>query len=158
MKVIELTQGQVAIVDDEDFEKLAQYRWHLTRVSKDMVPYAARNSKKGELPKRRLIKMHRVIMNPPEGMEVDHINRNGLDNRRCNLRLCTKSQNLMNAKVRKDNKLGIKGVCFVDGKYMAHVTINRKSTTLGFFNTPEEAKSERDAAAQKLHGEFYSSN
>lgn len=108
--------------------------------------------------------IHRRIMGAILGREleageiVDHIDRNGLNNTRSNLRLATQTQNLANAKVRKHNKLGVKGV-FWDkwkNKYKAKITVNKKVIQLGRFNTVEEAHAAYVAAAIKYYGDFAS--
>jgi len=145
MKVIKLTRGQVAIVDDEDFEDLAQYRWRALGTG-----YASR-SLPGKPIKDEL--MHRRIMNPPKDKTVDHINRNTLDNRRCNLRLADKSQQMFN-KI-EPNESGAKGVRKGRGtKWRAYITAYGKNFNLGTFKTIDEAKTARAVAAAKLHGEF----
>ncbi len=151
MKVIELTRGFVAIVDDEDFDSLAQYRWHIHNCG-----YAVRQSPMVDGVPGRSIFMHREITNPPKGMEVDHKNGNKLDNRRCNLRAATKSQNMMNQRKRKTSKTGVKGVHFSKQKqkYCAEIVVNGKKKHLGFFSDLEEAKLARYKAATEMHGEF----
>lgn len=151
MKCIELTMGMVAIVDDEDFQEIAQYRWQFQALH----GYAQRTRKKVEGTPRSIL-MHANIMRPEKGMDVDHINGNKLDNRRCNLRVCTRSQNLQNMKLRKDNRLGVKGVTFNKArqKYVAQITSNGKNKGLGYFLTIEEAKAAYDKAALEKFGAF----
>jgi len=92
MKKIQLTQGKFAIVDDVDFAKANKYKWYATKSSYNW--YAARGNRvNGQV---KTIYMHRFIMNCPTGMEVDHKNTNSLDNRRENLRNCTRKENLQN--------------------------------------------------------------
>jgi len=150
MKVIELTQGKVTVVDDDDFEILAQYRWFLS------LGYAVRNKPMVNGGKRGLLKMHRIILNAPAGMEVDHINGDGLDNRRCNLRLATRAQNSVNRGCTRVNKLGVKGVVLDKrrGKYAAWIWANKKPIYLGYFVSLEEAKNAYNNAAMEHHGEF----
>lgn len=102
-KKIKLTQGKHAIVDDEDFERLSQYKWYYHHEG-----YAVRNSK--ENMRRRLISMHRIINNTPDGKVTDHINGDKLDNRKSNLRSCTHAENARNSKLRSDSSSGMKGV------------------------------------------------
>jgi len=120
----------VVIVDDEDHEKIKGYSWHIHKAgTKD---YA-----RAWIHGRREY-MHRVIMS---GDLIDHINGNGLDNRKSNLRLADKSLNAINSKVRSDNSTGYKGVTFNKkaSKYMAEISRNGKKKYLGLFNTAKEA-------------------
>lgn len=149
MKVIELTKGKTAVVDDEDFERLAQWRW-----SVNADGYAIRQKYDSYTVRNKAIFMHHEVIGRKEGMQVDHKNGNRTDNRRQNLRHCTHSENCRNSFVRSDNKLGIKGVSFHQGKYRARIFDNGKRITLGRFKTPEEAKLAYGLAALKLHGEF----
>lgn len=89
--------------------------------------------------------------------KVDHKNGNPWDNSISNLRLCTHAENLLNSKIRKDNKLGFKGVYFhkKSGLWNARVTKDGVTKSLGFYPTPEEASAVREKAARELHGEFY---
>lgn len=151
MKVIELDKGQAAIVDDEDFESLAQYRWFFSRKG-----YVTRRITKDG--KRILLMMHRVIMGATHDQQVDHKNMNRLDNRRENLRFATRSQNGANSKARSSNRLGIKGVCARHGKFTAQINSMGKNTHLGTFDTAEEASAAYFSAAVKLHGEFARAN
>lgn len=95
-----------------------------------------------------VVTLHRLLMGFPEGKIVDHINGNGLDNRLENLRLCTPSQNCMNARTKN------KGVSFHNGKYRARIHVNKKSIFLGHFSTEWEAKAAYNIAAKEHHGEF----
>ena len=97
-KSIPLTQGKFALVDDEDFEKLNQNVWLFCN------GYAARGVNR--FPRRRLLYMHRIILNPPEGFDVDHISHNSLDNRKENLRICSRTENQRNRIIGKNNTSG----------------------------------------------------
>lgn len=107
-------------------------------------------------------RLHRVVMERmtgapiPDGMLVDHINHNTLDNRRSNLRLCTKAENNRNAKRRSDNSLGLKGVSFEQSKnkFRARIKVNGKQRSLGHFDTAEEAHAAYVAKARELYGEY----
>jgi hypothetical protein len=95
-------------------------------------------------------------MGEPDNMEVDHINTNKLDNRRENLRVCTRQQNNCNTNKRSDNKSGFKGVCFEKRrqKFVARIRIDGKLKHLGYFATAAAAHEEYKIAAVKYHGEF----
>ena len=101
ISLIPLTQGKYAIVDTEDYDWLMQWRWFA--VKNGRTYYAGRNTylvQTGGL-KRTRIHMHRVIMQTPLGSEIDHCNHNGLDNRKCNMRICTHAENLQNQRQTK---------------------------------------------------------
>lgn len=150
MREIELTQGKVAIVDDDDFEWLNQWKWRF-----DI--YAVR-----ELRGKPLY-MHRIILQTPIGMQTDHINGDKLDNRRENLRICSASQNKQNEGIRSNNTSGYKGAHYVSTnnrikKWCATIWINNKSIFLGFFLTAEEAARAYDKKAIELFGDFANLN
>ncbi len=106
-KEIKLTRGHIALVDDTDYEWLNQFKWTF------MPPgYAMRRINQHRAQKPQTLLMHRMIMEPIGGKEIDHINRDGLDNRRENLRVVSRSQNLRNRRAFKNNKSGYKGVSF----------------------------------------------
>lgn len=113
MKLINLTRGKIAIVDDEDFEFLDQWKWCV-----DGKGYAVRHQSKSEYKNgiRKMVKMHTIINKTPTGSQTDHINRNRLDNRKENLRTVNASQNQHNTKVSSVNTSGFKGV-YWDKKY-----------------------------------------
>lgn len=150
---IKLTQGQVAIIDDEDYRLISQRSWHAMRSSHKRTWYAAANNWKNEL-----TLMHRVILNAPDGLQVDHRNHDGLDNRRANLRLCTNAQNQANRKAQSAS--GFKGVIRTPstGKYRAHICPAGKFIHLGTFPTAEEAARAYDEKAKELYGEFAALN
>lgn len=153
MKTIELTQGKVALVDDENFEKLNQYKWCVFKPG--TVFYAVRNTR-GVNP-RRLIYMHRIITNAPESMAVDHINGNGLDNCKSNLRVVTRRQNNQNKHIEKSSIFP--GVSWNkrDENWKAQIKINGKSKYLGCFKIESEAHEAYLKALEKL-GETYVTN
>jgi hypothetical protein len=148
MKEIELTQGKVAIVDDADFEWLNQWKW-----TYDGQGYAYRH---GPRPKRKYILMHREIMQTPKGLDTDHRDRNGLNNQRDNLRVCTFAQNQWNRKIQTSNTSGYKGVSWsaYHRRWHAQIRTNNIQTHLGYFDTPEEAAKAYDEGAQIYHDEF----
>lgn len=152
-KEIKLTQGKFALVDDEDFEWLNQWKWHVIKGKSGML-YAERSIRNNG--KRINFLMHREIIKTPKGMNTDHENRNGLDNRRDNLRYCTKSQNAMNTEKNKDNKSGYKGVGWhkLSQKWRARITVKGKEKYLGLFDAPQEAAIIYNKKAIELFGEF----
>ena len=152
MSEIKLTQGYIAIVDDEDFEELNQYSWSILKSPNTM--YANRYYSLGS--KRVTQRMHRFILDAPSGVMVDHINQNGLDNRRCNIRLCNRMQNGWNRKISKNNKSGYKGVAFhkIDKRYRSSIMANGKAYVLGNFKCKHEAAKAYNKKAIELYGEF----
>lgn len=143
MKTIQLSKGKEALVDDEDYEYLSQWKWYYNR------GYAVR----GANPK---ILMHRIVNNTPIGLDTDHINRNGLDNRKCNLRNATRQQNVIYRNKQKNNKSGYKGVSWHkhSNKWIAYVIINKKTKTIGYFKDIMDAVSAFDKKSKELFGEF----
>lgn len=149
MKVIPLTRGKAALVDDEDFERVAAHKWcYMT------AGYGARSIAEGG--KRKLVYLHRFILQPKKGAHVDHINGDRLDNRRSNLRTCTHQQNRQNSKHYASNTSGHKGVSFdkTTGNWKAYINVDGRLVHLGRFETAEAAAQHRNAVAEKLFGEF----
>ena len=153
-KEIILTQGIVTIVDDDDYQYLNQFKWYLLKSHSNY--YAIRTKR----PENKLIQLHRIVIKAKQGEIVDHINGNKLDNRKCNLRICTKSQNCQNRKISKLNKSGFNGVSWNvnNRKWVAQIAFNNKKMHLGFFNDPTEAAKSFNEAALKYHGEFANLN
>ena len=152
MKKIPLTQGRFALVDDEDFEYLSQWKWNLERGGRSQVLfYAKRKGRKGEV---SAVKMHRVIMKAGADQQVDHIDHDGLNNQKSNMRLCTIKENCMNRRTLKKTASGLRGVTRTGKKWMAQIRINRKLKYLGTYSTKEEAAIVYDAAAIAVFGEF----
>jgi murein L,D-transpeptidase YafK len=144
MKTILLSKNKVALVDDEDFEYLNQWKWSYIN------GYAARR------PGGRWVRMHRLLMNTPANMETDHVNGNTLDNQKINLRICTSRQNKANQHKRSDNTSGYKGVNWHKENrcWVAHI----HSKHLGVFKNIEDAARAYDAAAKEVYGEFAKPN
>jgi hypothetical protein len=102
--------------------------------------------------------MHRLLLNPPEGVEVDHINGNTLDNRRANLRICTHAENSRNRRGRSNSKSGVKGVTPYPGGWRATINVNGKNVHLGCFTNIDDAAEAYDEAATRYYGEFARTN
>ena len=153
MKIIKLTNGYEAFIDDSDFDKINKYKWYGNGNGTDLI-YAKRKTRKSEGRKEKLTTMHRQIMNYPDGKHVDHRNHNGLDNRRCNLRICTNTENMFNRR-RLNSKSGFLGVTWFKRlkKWRASIHL-----TIGYFDSKEEAAKAYDQAARKLFGEFANLN
>ena len=163
MKEIPLTRGLVAIVDDEDFEWLNQWKWCARRRLDERTQYAGRQTPDPtRRAKQRMVFMHRLIVECPDGMVVDHINGNGLDNRRSNLRICTHAENLRNRGGNRGSTSKYKGVSRCAGSrsnpWQALIESNRKKYLLGYFPTEEAAARAYDAKALELHGAFARTN
>jgi hypothetical protein len=157
MKIIPLTQGKNAIVDDDDYEWLSQWKWHAAKIRN--VFYVARKIRVDGVVKTIL--MHREISKPPTGMQIDHINGDPLDNRRENLRICTNTDNQRNRPIHKDNISGFKGVRPRRGnnnKYEAYIFHNGKQIYLGKYEDINLAAQAYDNAAKFYHGGFASLN
>jgi len=149
-KLIPLTQGKFAIVDAHDYERLSKYRW--CAVKSRRTYYAIRSVKRS----RVQIRMHRMLLNAPPGLLVDHINNNGLDNRRSYLRLCTHAQNALNQRPHRGTSSRYKGVGWDKSKkkFRASITHHYKRIHLGYFKCEIEAAKAYDKKAKELFGEF----
>lgn len=145
MKLIPLTKGKFAIVDDEDYDAMSRFKWHFSEAG----GYARRNSRE------KNILMHRQILEVPDGKHTDHRNGDGLDNRRSNLRICNRSENLRNRKLNCNNTSGAKGVRFIGTRgWEARIQVEKRPYLIGLYETKAEAVVAYDVASRFLHGEF----
>ena len=151
MKVIELTQYKFALVDDADYDALAAVKW--CAHTEQRTTYAMRSSE------GRTVLMHRVITAAPPGVQVDHINGDGLDNRRENLRLCSNAENAQNQRV-KPHSSKYKGVTWYarSGKWQAQIQIDGRNKHLDYFTDEIAAGRAYNEAALKAWGEFAREN
>jgi len=155
MKTIPLTQDKVALVDDEDYCKVIKLKWFAQKGSNNN--FYAINRGDGSHSTRRFIAMHRFIMDAPANLQVDHIDHNGLNNQKSNLRICTCQQNQTNKTAFGKSKY--RGVFFDEGRIRCAIKINGKYKYLkGSFKTEEEAAHAYDVLAKIHHGEFANLN
>jgi len=146
-KEILLTKEYKAIVDDDDYEILSKFKWSARESGRRV--YASRHP-------GRTMHMHREILGAPKDMDVDHIDGNGLNNQRSNLRLATRSQNMGNSKKHVDNSSGAKGVTWSRDKkkWEARIRCGHRRMHIGYFANIEDAAHAYDAKARELFGEF----
>ena len=147
MREIPLTKGQVALVDDEDYEDVSRFHWHFSN------GYAmGRIAGKG----RQKVALHKHLMQPPLGMEVDHENLNRLDCQRGNMRLCTRSQNVANTIKRRGGTSRYKGVYWAtrERAWLAAITVSYRVVHLGHFDNEADAALAYNRAAAAHFGPF----
>jgi hypothetical protein len=153
---IPLTKGYEAVIDAEDVRLVEGVNWWAL-IGKWNAVYAVCKTPCDANGKRKTVYMHRVVMDAPDGMEVDHYNGDGLDNRRStNLRLATHSQNQHNQRIRNANTSGTKGVSWMEDvkKWRANIRVNGKQKHLGCFVDITDAAAAYAKASAELHGEF----
>ena len=148
--------GQIlgwAIIDSSDAPEIAPHRW-----CKSFHGYVVRRTNKEN--GLKLVRLHRVLIQPSKSELVDHIDGNPLNNRRSNLRICTSAENSRNARISKNNVSGYKGVSWAKRcqKYRASIGVDHKQIHLGLFSNPEDAAEAYNRAALLHHGEFASLN
>ena len=152
-----LTRDKVTLIDAIDHEWLSQWKWHICH------DYAVRNQRAidvgGHL-NRKLIYLHKFIINPPENMEVDHINKDRMDNRRCNLRMATHSQNQMNTRKIAGCSSKYRGVSWhkASKKWRVQIQVNRQKIIIGDFLSDTHAALEYNKMAKKYFGDFVTIN
>lgn len=155
MKEIQLTQGKVALVDDEDYDLLNQFKW---QAREDGNTYYAIRSKKKPGEKKLSILMHRFIVYGEGciGPRVDHAKNDGLNNQRNNLRPCTNVENCRNANPQKNATSKFKGVYYhkKNRKYVVQICVNYKQEYLGIYESEREAAEKYNEAAKKYFGNF----
>ena len=159
MKEIPLTHGQVALVDDEDYNLLRQHKWSARWSKTTKSYYAVGNQPQPKIFSRvfyKTILMHRVIMKTPKGVDCDHIDHDTLNNQKYNLRNVTHSRNMMNQITpHTNNKLGVLGVSLHKSGFRAGMQIERKRIHFPIRHTLEEAIEDRKNAEIKYHGEYH---
>lgn len=154
VKKIPLTQGKFVTVDADDFDFLNQWKWYAWKDGERNC-YARKHER---LPDGKGIKvyMHRLIMSAPKGKDVDHINHNGLDNRKCNLRVCDRFENNGNSRKRKNTSSVYKGVYWSkhEQKWHASIRVNKRKVSLRYHSLEIDAALAYNKAAKELFGEF----
>lgn len=161
MKEIKLTQNQIALIDDDDYDNVSQFKWYASKVKRNqMIVYYARRAFTID-GKQKIIPLHEFIIGKSEnGLEIDHIDGNRLNCCRNNLRYVTHQQNTMNKHRYKKCKTKYRGV-YSNSKcktFSALIGVNNKRIRLGSYNNQEDAAMAYDAAAIKYFGEFANLN
>lgn len=155
MRVIILTQGQHTVVEDDVYEWSGQFNWRLIKTPRSL--YAARSlPAHGETRRQKIVYLHREILQAPVGLWVDHIDCDGLNNLRENLRLCFRGNNAHNSRKSVVNSSGYKGVSFSSQlqRWKGSIRIAGRGVHLGYFDIAEDAARAYDMAALELHKEF----
>lgn len=150
MKEIPLTKGKVALIDDDDYPLVSQYKWSAHQWRGKWYAKANARQGRGHAP----ISMHRLIMRAGKGDVVDHRDGNGLHNWRDNLRKTDHHRNMQNRKPNATHGRAFKGVIPRNGRWRASIKYQGKARHLGVFDTAEDAARAYDAAARELFGEY----
>lgn len=138
-------------IDDNDYELIKNFKWNILEVTPN-------NKYATTYIERKLVLMHRLLMGFPKGKEIDHIDGNGLNNSRSNLRICSHKDNLRNRKINKNNKSGFKGVNYLatkgKKKWRSYIYVNGKTINLGYYLTSQEAAEAYEKASKEYFGEY----
>lgn len=156
---ITLTKGYMAVIDAADAHLVDGRNWiahEVRRKDGTVLSVYAYSMNPGPRKNRKLSHMHRVIMETPDGLQVDHIDGDGLNNRRNNLRNVTRAQNACNRRIAVNNTSGANGVTWdkAGAMWVAQIMVAKRNIYLGRYASVAEAKAAYDAAAQKYFGEF----
>lgn len=155
MAFIQTLQGDTVLFDDADESIVRNYEWRSSIIKRSSGRSYVYASTRGV----NKMFMHRFLMNCSDpNIFVDHINGNGLDNRRSNLRLCNRSQNSANRQSSFKSSSKYLGVCKKRKNWRAQISVNKRTKYLGTFKTQEEAALAYNEAAKKIHGEFANLN
>lgn len=151
---IPLTKNYYLIIDEKDFNLVSKHKWRADDRHKKCTVYAITDLHINK--KRTTISVHRLIMKPLKTKQVDHVNGNGLDNRRCNLRVCTHSQNQMNKRPKLNSEHKFKGIFWIQkiSKWKSSIYVNGKGLHLGLFSSEIKAAKAYDKSAKKHFKEF----
>lgn len=157
MKEIQLSRGLVSLIDDQDHDLVRQYSWY---ASKDGNTWYARTNISIEPQKRRTLRMHILILNPPHGFVCDHVDGNGLNNCRSNLRIATQSQNIANSRLTQNKTSKYRGVYWHkrDRRWCSKIRFHGKDFHIGHFDSEIDAAMAYDKGAIKFFGEFAKTN
>lgn len=157
MKIINLTKNQIALIDDEDYDLVSQYRWYAAK--KRNTWYAATTIWGNGKDTKQYLLMHRLIAKPTGKSIVDHIDRNGLNNQKNNLRICTNSLNLRNCPRTRQGRSGYRGVTSLPrDRWLARINHDGKHLRIGMYTDKEEAARAYDVYAVILYGPFSHTN
>lgn len=159
MKIIKLSRSCFAIIDDVDYKLISQSKWYVSKKAGEGVSYALTRIRRNS--EMVTVYMHSLINRTPDGFDTDHINRNGLDNRRSNLRTTTRAQNSQNASKQKGRfSSDYKGVYWAkkNKRWLAQINPNNRTVHLGSFEDEIMAAKAYDSAALKYYGEYSRTN